>query len=91
VRRVPLVDTFWLDVKLGGRMLRETWGLTLVGGVVLTNAISITVGLLNVYQGHGGARRGDRVVSLMVLNRAAPTTLGVSPCDLKGRNPFAPL
>jgi predicted permease len=87
VRRIPLLDSFWLDVKLGVRMLRKTWGLTLVGGLALTAAISIAVGLFNVYQGLTGAslplEDGDRVVSLMVLDAAAQTTLGVSPRDVE--------
>jgi hypothetical protein len=49
-RGLPRLDTLWLDVKLGGRMLRKTWGLTLVGGLALTTAISISTGLFNVYQ-----------------------------------------
>jgi predicted permease len=87
VRKIPLLDSFWLDVKLGGRMLRKTWGLTLVGGLALTSAISIALGLFNVYQGLTGASlpldEGDRVVSLMVLNRAAQTTVGVPPREVQ--------
>ena len=34
------LDTCWLDVKLGLRMLRRSWGLTLVGGLAMTVAIT---------------------------------------------------
>ncbi|MEM1206410.1 MAG: ABC transporter permease [Acidobacteriota bacterium] len=42
-RGLPAIDTFWLDVKLGLRMLRKSWGLTLVGGLAMTLAIGIGV------------------------------------------------
>ena len=32
-RSIPGLSTFALDVKLGFRMLRKSWGLTLVGGL----------------------------------------------------------
>ena len=32
-RGIPWIGGFWLDVKLGLRMLRKSWGLTLVGGL----------------------------------------------------------
>ena len=35
------LDTCWLDIKLGLRMLRRSWGLTLVGGFAMTVAIGI--------------------------------------------------
>jgi hypothetical protein len=59
-RGLPRLDTFWLDVKLGGRMLRKTWGLTLIGGLALTTAISIAVGLFNIYQTITGRRCHSR-------------------------------
>ena len=37
----PQWSAFWLDVKLGIRMLRKHWGLTLVGGFVMTLAITV--------------------------------------------------
>lgn len=40
-RGLPWLDASWLDVKLGLRMLRKSWGLTLVGGLALTVAIGI--------------------------------------------------
>ena len=40
-RGLPWLETFWLDAKLGLRMLRRSWGLTLVGGL----AMAVTIGL----------------------------------------------
>jgi len=86
-RGLPRLDTFWLDIKLGVRMLRKTWGLTLIGGLALTTAISITVGLFNVYQSITGAAlpldEGDRVVSLMVWDAADQATRGVAQSDFE--------
>jgi predicted permease len=90
-RGLPRLDTFWLDLKLGVRMLRKTWGLTLIGGLALTTAISITVGLFNVYQAITGASlpldEGDRVVSLMVWDAADQTTRGVALSDFERWKP----
>ena len=40
-RGLPWLETFWLDARLGLRMLRRFWGLTLVGGL----AMAVTIGL----------------------------------------------
>ena len=40
-RGLPWLGTFWLDLKLGVRMLRKSWGLTLVGGAAMTIVIGI--------------------------------------------------
>ncbi len=42
-RGLPWLDTLWLDAQLGLRMLRKSWGLTLVGGLAMTLAIAIAV------------------------------------------------
>ena len=34
-RGLPWLETFWLDARLGLRMLRRFWGLTLVGGLAM--------------------------------------------------------
>ena len=34
-RGLPWLETFWLDARLGLRMLRRSWGLTLVGGLAI--------------------------------------------------------
>jgi hypothetical protein len=38
---LPIVDVGGLDAKLGLRLMRKSWGLTLVGGV----AMALTIGL----------------------------------------------
>ena len=38
---LPWLDTFWPDIKLGLRMLRKSWGLTLVGGLAMAIAIAV--------------------------------------------------
>ena len=38
---LPITDVVGLDVKLGLRLMRKSWGLTLVGGV----AMAVTIGL----------------------------------------------
>ncbi len=42
-RGLPGLDGFWLDLKLSLRMLRKSWGLTVVGGLAMTLAIGIGV------------------------------------------------
>ena len=42
-RGLPSLDSFWLDIKLSLRMLRKSWGLTLVGGLAMTLAIGMGV------------------------------------------------
>ncbi|MEM7356475.1 MAG: ABC transporter permease [Acidobacteriota bacterium] len=67
-RGLPWLNTYWLDIKLGFRMLRKSWGLTLVGGLAMTVAISIGVVLFAVtdlFFGHGlPLDDGDRVIAL---------------------------
>ena len=40
-RGLPWLGSSWLDVRLGLRLLVRNWGLTLVGGLATTLAISI--------------------------------------------------
>ncbi len=56
-RGLPWLGTFWLDVKLGLRMLRKSWGLTLVGGLSMTVVIGIALLAFISFQiMRGGAR-----------------------------------
>src|SRR5687767_10841488 len=41
-RGLPWLDGFALDAKLGLRMLRRSWGLTLAGGLAMTIVITIS-------------------------------------------------
>ncbi len=74
-RGLPWMDAYWLDVKLGLRMLRKSWGLTLVGGLAMTVAIGIGVlvcALFDlVFGGDLLLEDGDRVVVLQTWDARA--------------------
>ena len=74
-RGLPWLGTFWLDIKLGLRMLRKSWGLTLVGGLAMSVAIGIgamVFALFDVaYSGTLPLEEGDRVVALQTWDDKA--------------------
>lgn len=74
-RGLPWLDTFWLDIKLGLRMLRKSWGLTLVGGLAMSVAIIIGVVVFTFFDlAYGGTLpldEGDRVVALQTWDAKA--------------------
>ncbi|MCH9648778.1 MAG: ABC transporter permease [Deltaproteobacteria bacterium] len=74
-RGLPWLDTFWLDIKLGIRKLRQSWGLTLVGGLAMTIAIAIGVVVFMVFElAYGGSLpldEGDRIVAIQTWNERA--------------------
>ncbi len=82
-RGLPWLGTFWLDAKLGFRMLRKSWGLTLVGGLAMTVAIGIGAAVFAffdiVYSGTLPLEEGDRVIALETWDEQAqrrhPTSL----------------
>jgi putative ABC transport system permease protein len=86
VRGLPWLDSFWLDVKLGLRMLRKSWGLTLIGGLAMTIAVAIGVFVFVAFDlAYGGTLpldEGDRVVALMTWDEKAQRREGVSWEDL---------
>src|SRR5690606_26004099 len=53
-RAVPPLSSFWLDIKLGVRMLRKYWGLTVVGGLAMTVTIGIGAAVFTVLDGAMG-------------------------------------
>ncbi|HJN46631.1 MAG: hypothetical protein CL477_04025 [Acidobacteria bacterium] len=65
----------WLDVKLGLRMLRKSWGLTLVGGLAMTLVIGIGAGIFAAVDmmvwGKLPLDDGDRVVAIQTWDAAA--------------------
>jgi predicted permease len=67
-RSLPGLSTFALDVKLGIRMLRKSWGLTLVGGLAITIATAIGVGgsefVRDLFAPKLPLDDGDRIVRL---------------------------
>ncbi len=67
-RGLPWVDPFLLDAKLGLRMLRKHWGLSLVAGLAMTVVISIGVVMFAffelAFQGILPLDEGERVVAV---------------------------
>ena len=78
----PQLSAFWLDVKLGLRMLRKHWALTLVGGFVLTLAITVGASFFGFVQTIRGnslpLSEGDRVVVIQPWNAARQARQGSS-------------
>jgi putative ABC transport system permease protein len=78
----PHVSAFWLDVKLGLRMLRKHWSLTLVGGFVLTLAITVGASFFGFVQTISGnslpLNEGDRVVVIQPWDAARQVSQGSS-------------
>lgn len=63
----------WLDVKLGLRMLRKHWALTLIGGLALTAAMTMAAAGFNLSYALLGTsvplEEGDRVVIVQSFER----------------------
>jgi putative ABC transport system permease protein len=74
-RGIPWLSSSWLDVKLGLRLLVRNWGLTLVGGLATTLAISIAAVVFAAFDVVLWSRlpldEGDRVVAIQVWDREA--------------------
>lgn len=74
-RGLPWVDTFRLDVKLGLRMLRKSWGLTLIGGLAMTIVIGAGAVVFSVFDlifgGSLPLDDGDRVVAIQTWDDRA--------------------
>ena len=73
-RSFPWLGGFWLDVKLGLRMLRKSWGLTLVGGLAMTIVIGVGAGVFAfvdlTFWGKLPLDEGDRVVAIQTWDAA---------------------
>ena len=82
-----IVDTVWLDIKLGFRMLRKAWGLTLVGGLAITVATAIGVGttefVRDLLTPNLPLEDGDRIVRLYHIDSEAGTPVPASLYDLE--------
>ena len=74
-RGLPWIETLWLDGKLGLRMLRRSWGLTLVGGLAMTVTIGLGASMFTIWDTVAGTRlplkEGDRVVAIQSFDKAA--------------------
>jgi len=69
-RGLPWLESFGLDVRLGLRMLRRSWGLTLIGGLAMAFAIGVGATAFTVLDTFEGNRlpfdEGDRLVRLVI-------------------------
>lgn len=74
-RGVPWLETFLLDGKLGLRMLRRSWGLTLVGGLAIALTIGLGASIFTIWDTFAGTRlpldEGDRVMAIQSFDRAS--------------------
>jgi hypothetical protein len=74
-RGLPWLDSFWLDGKLGVRMLRKSWGLTLIGGLAMAVTIGLGASILTIWNAFAGTDlpldEGDRVVAIQMFDMAA--------------------
>ena len=74
-RGLPWLDSSWLDVKLGLRLLVRSWGLTLVGGLAMSVAIGIAAvvfAALDVFMwSRLPLEEGDRIVAIQIWDREA--------------------
>ena len=93
--RIPNWSTFWLDTKLGLRMLRKHWALTLIGGVAMTAAITLGASMFNFVQAISVTKlpleEGDRVVILQPWNAASRTPQAASMDDFERWRRGAPI
>ena len=74
-RGLPWLDSSWLDVRLGVRLLVRNWGLTLAGGLAVTVAIGIAAVVFAAFDALLWSPlpldEGDRVVAIQVWDREA--------------------
>src|SRR5262245_52924058 len=85
---LPWLDKFALDAKLGLRMLRRSWGLTLAAGLALTIVITVAAVVfvfLDQFMGHVAPPldEGERVVALQVWDADAHQRRETSRSDLE--------
>ena len=85
---LPWLDGFALDAKLGLRMLRRSWGLTLAGGLAMTIVITIAAVVfvfLDEFMGRTAPPldEGERVVALQSWDVEAHRRRDVSRRDLE--------
>jgi putative ABC transport system permease protein len=70
---LPWLDTFALDIRLGLRMMRKSWGLTLIGGLAMAVAISVGATAFAFVEAFSGNTlpldESDRLVRLVTHGR----------------------
>ena len=78
---------FWIDTKLGLRMLRKHWALTLIGGITMAATITLGASVFNLVQAISGTHlplaEGDRVVILQPWNAASHRAQATSMDDFE--------
>jgi predicted permease len=86
-RGLPWLDSSWLDVKLGLRLLVRNWGLTVVGGLAMTLAISIAAVVFAAFDvvmwSPLPLDEGDQVVAFQVWDREAGRRRDTTPQDVE--------
>ncbi|MDA8019345.1 MAG: ABC transporter permease [Thermoanaerobaculia bacterium] len=86
-RGLPRIGSSWLDVKLGLRMLRKSWGLTLVAGLAMTVVITLAAVAFEILGLMAGTDlpldEGDRVVAVQSWNQETGDGLGTLPEDFE--------
>ncbi len=85
---LPWLDGFALDAKLGLRMLRRSWGLTIAGGLAMTIVITIAAVVfvfLDEFMGRTAPPldEGERVVAVQSWDAEAHRRRDVSRRDLE--------
>ena len=85
---IPWLGGFALDAKLGLRMLRRSWGLTLAGGLAMTIVITLAAVVfvfLDQFMGRTAPPldQGERVVALQSWDAEAHRRRDVSRGDLE--------
>ena len=86
-RGLPWLDSSWLDIKLGLRLLVRSWGLTLVGGLAMTVTIAIAAIVFAAFDivmwSPLPLDEGDRVVAIQVWDREAGRRRDTTSQDLE--------
>lgn len=85
-RPLHWLDGIALDIRLGLRMLRKSWGLTLVGGIAITIATAIGVGFAEFVRDNVAPtlplEDGDRIVRLYHVDAESGGSVPPSLYDL---------
>ena len=70
----PILDVGGLDVKLGLRLMRKSWGLTLVGGVAMALTIGLGTAIFTLWNTATATTLplpdGDRIVAIQASDAA---------------------
>jgi predicted permease len=86
-RGLPWLDSSWLDVKLGLRLLVKNWGLTVAGGLAMTLAIAIAAIVFAAFDvvlwSPLPLDEGDGVVAIQVWDREAGRRRDTTQQDLE--------